>query len=182
MLLERIKKSTEKGFIIKDDYPEELKKFIVTLHYKSPSAYNYVREIFNFVIPHHKTIRTWYRSMSGGPGHNEEAYRFLKKKCESKKETVCLSLDDIHIMSKLEKCGNNIYGGVDIGNGSDNNVLAKMALTLMVHSLEEKWKISPGFFFHSGLKANEQKDILLQAIVRLWETNVVVVNITCDGN
>lgn len=120
--------------------------------------------------------------MDAGPGHVEEAYIFMKKKCENKKQSVCLSLDDIHIMKKLEKCGSVITGGVDMGEGGNSGELAKMALTLMIHSVEEKWKISPGYFFHAGLKANEQRDIILQAIVRAWESNVVVVNITADGN
>lgn len=175
ILMERMKKSSEKGHIIKEEFPEELKKFIVTLHYKSPSAYKYIREVFNGVIPHTSTIRRWYNSVNAGPGHVEEAYDFMKKKCHNKKQAVCLSLDDIHIMMKLEKCGSVVTGGVDMGEGSNSNELAKMALTLMVHSIEEKWKISPGYFFHAGLKANDQKDILLQAIVRAW------VNITGDG-
>lgn len=141
MLLERMRKSNEKGYIIREDFPENLKKFLITLHYKSPSAYNYVREIFQCVIPHFKTIRSWYRSIDGGPGHNEESYRFMSDKCHFKKEAVSLCLDDIHIMSKLEKCGDNIYGGVDMGDGGNSEVMAKMALVLMIHSIEKKWKI-----------------------------------------
>ena len=152
-----------------------MKKFIVTLHYKSPSAYKYIRDVFNKVIPHCSTIRRWYKSVNAGPGHVEEAYNFMKKKA------VSLSLDDIHIMKKLEKCGSIVTGGVDMGEGGRSDELAKMALTLMIQSIESRWKISPGYFFHAGLKADDQKDILLQAIVRAWESDVVVVNITADG-
>lgn len=181
ILMDRIKKSTEKGYIIKEEYPEDLKKFIVTLHYKSPSAYKYVRDVFNKVIPHTSTIRRWYQSVNAGPGHVEEAYAFMKQKCKDRKEAVSLSLDDIHIMKKLEKCGSVVTGGIDMGGGGRSDELAKMALVLMVHSIESRWKIAIAYFFHAGLKADEQKDILLQAIVRAWESNVVVVNITGDG-
>lgn len=51
-----------------------MKKFVVTLHYKSPSANRYVREIFNNVLPHEKTIRKWYTSIDASPGHVGESY------------------------------------------------------------------------------------------------------------
>ena len=56
-------------------------------------------------------------------------------------------------MKKLEKCGSIVTGGVDMGGGGRSDELAKMALTLMIHSIESGWKISPGYFFHAGLKA-----------------------------
>ena len=161
-------------------YPKELRKFIVTLHYKSPAAYRYVRDVFHKVLPHDKTIRTWYKSVDAGPGFCQESFDFMKKKC-IKKESACLTLDDMHIMKKMEKSGNNITGGVDLGDGMSSEELAKMALTLMIHSVENKWKISPGYFFHAGLKGKELKEIVLQAIVRAWESNVVIVNLTGDG-
>lgn len=176
--MERFHKCAQKGYIIKEELPEELKKFI-TNYYKSPSAY--IREVFNKVILHSSTIRRWYKSVNAGPSYVKEAYTFMKERCKDKKEPVCLSLDDNHIMKKLEKCGCVVTGGVDMGTRDNSEELAKMALTLMIHSVEEKWKISPGYFFHAGLKANEQKDIVLQAIVRAWESSVVVVNITADG-
>lgn len=87
----------------------------MTLHYKSPAAYRYVREIFSSVLPHDKTIRSWYKSVNAGPGFCQESFSFMSKKC-IKMEAACLSLDDIHIMKKLEKNGNNVTGGVDLGN------------------------------------------------------------------
>lgn len=61
-------------------------KKIITLHYKYPSAYNYVREVFECKMSYFKTIRSWYRSIDGGPGHNEELYSFKLKESEFKKK------------------------------------------------------------------------------------------------
>ena len=178
--MKRILNSEKKGYIVRDKYPRELKQFIVTLHYKSPSAYRYVRDIFIKVLPHDNTVRKWYQSVDAGPGFTTESFNFIAKKCQTK-EVACLCLDDIHIMKKLEKSGNNMTGGVDLGDGEQSDQLATMALTLMIHSIEKKWNIPIGYFFHSGMKSSILKDIVLHAIARLWESNVVVTNITCDG-
>lgn len=80
-----------------------------------------------------------------------ESYNFISKKCSGRLEAANLCIDDIHIMKKLEKCGNNVTGCVNLGDGAESDTLAIMTLTLMIHSIEQKWKISPGYFFHSGL-------------------------------
>ena len=68
VLVERLKKSETKVYVIQEDFTPEMKKFIVTLHYKSPAAYKFVRETFNNVIPHARTIRRWYCSIDASPG------------------------------------------------------------------------------------------------------------------
>ena len=95
ILLQRLKESESKGYVIQRHYPRELKKFVVTF---------VVREIFNNVLPHEKTIRKWYNSIDASPGHVGESYDFMRKKC-IKPEAACLSIDDMHIMKRLEKCG-----------------------------------------------------------------------------
>ena len=72
----------------------------------------------------------------------------------------------------MEKSDNNIIGGVELVDGMNSEELAKMALILMIHSFENKRKISPGYFFHAGLKGKELKENVLKAIVRAWESNV----------
>ena len=82
-----------------------MRKFIITLHYKSPAAYRYVRETINNVLPHQKTIRRWYKSINASPGHVTD---FMSKKCSGRPEAATLCIDDMHIMKKLEKCGDNL--------------------------------------------------------------------------
>jgi len=44
----------------------QLKKFILTLHYYSPRAYEFVHQEFDNCSPYHcKTISKWYRSIQG---------------------------------------------------------------------------------------------------------------------
>ncbi|KAL4125761.1 hypothetical protein QTP88_010001 [Uroleucon formosanum] len=49
-----------------------LRKFAMTLHFYSPSAYSYVRTIFSKALPDVSTIRKWYSKLDGLPGMTKE--------------------------------------------------------------------------------------------------------------
>lgn len=57
-----------------------LKKFAVTLHYYSTTAYKYVRQAFNGSQPHPRVIGKWYENSFGDPGSNKQALEILEKK------------------------------------------------------------------------------------------------------
>jgi len=60
----------------------ELRTFGLTLHFYSPAAYSYVREIFNNTLPHPSTIRKWYSTIDGTPGFSVECLNAVKLKVE----------------------------------------------------------------------------------------------------
>ncbi|EFN70705.1 hypothetical protein EAG_00066, partial [Camponotus floridanus] len=47
--------------------------FAISLHYFSPRAYKYVRNILNGALPHHKTLSKWYKTINGEPGFTSES-------------------------------------------------------------------------------------------------------------
>lgn len=71
----------------------ELRSFSLTLHFYSPTAYNYVRKTFNKCLPHPSTLRKWYSVIDGSPGITEESMNAIKMKVyEMKKKNVDLVL------------------------------------------------------------------------------------------
>ncbi|XP_032671874.1 uncharacterized protein LOC116844465 [Odontomachus brunneus] len=53
---------------VNKQYSPELRSFALTLNYYSPKAYNYVRNKFDCILPHPKTLYKWYTSINGTPG------------------------------------------------------------------------------------------------------------------
>ncbi|XP_008179512.1 THAP domain-containing protein 1-like [Acyrthosiphon pisum] len=63
----------------------ELRSFALTLHFYSPTSYNYVRKTFNKCLPHPSTIRKWYSVIDGSPGITAESMNAIKMKVKEMK-------------------------------------------------------------------------------------------------
>lgn len=63
----------------------ELRAFSLTLHFYSPTAYNYVRRTFNNCLTHPSTLRKWYSVIDGSPGITEESMNAIKMKVREMK-------------------------------------------------------------------------------------------------
>ena len=61
-------KNSQVRFFIKDAYPEELKKFAVTMHFYSPKAYSFLRTTLRNALPekHLVEIKNTKASLYGG--------------------------------------------------------------------------------------------------------------------
>lgn len=64
-----------------EKYPESVRQFCLSLHYYSPRAYNYIREVANKHLPHSKTIQIWYANsdVSGEEGLSVENMEKLQR-------------------------------------------------------------------------------------------------------
>lgn len=63
----------------------ELRSFALTLHFYSPTSYNYVRKTFNKCLPHPSTIRKWYSVIDGSPEITAESMNAIKIKVKEMK-------------------------------------------------------------------------------------------------
>lgn len=70
-----------KGKSGKRKYPA-LRKFALSLHFYSASAYMYVRRVFSTALPHPRTIRRWYENTNTEPGFT--AFQALDAKSKAK--------------------------------------------------------------------------------------------------
>ncbi|XP_023312217.1 uncharacterized protein LOC108914193 isoform X2 [Anoplophora glabripennis] len=66
-------------------FPHSLRKFATNLHFYSPKAYNYVRQLFVKCLPHPLTISKWYRTIDCSSGINLPSIETLRMKVEYKK-------------------------------------------------------------------------------------------------
>lgn len=93
-----------------EKYPEIVRQFCLSIHYYSPRAYDYIREMFNNNLPHPKTMQMWYKNsdVSGEQGLNSAHLAKLKKIVEEHKSKtqnsnlVCsLIFDEMNIRQQI---------------------------------------------------------------------------------
>ena len=179
-LLSRFLKNKKLNIYSRQEYPPELRKFAISLHFYSPKAYEYVRGIFDKALPSSSTIRNWYSSVDCEPGFISEAFNFLKEKCKNGAR-VALAVDEMSIMKNIDLRGNKERGFVDKGNGEESDEEATEALVMMATCYHEHWKVPIAYFFIKSMSAVERKNLVNEALIRLYDCNVEVVSITCDG-
>ncbi len=131
-------------------YTDDVKKFALTLHFYSPRAYDYVRQIFR--LPHARSIRVWTSSVRCEPGFFEDVFQHLKKlvdQDEIRNKDVAMIFDGMAIrqgvMNNLSK--GRMEGFVDLGEGivgcsddSDEDTIATEGLIFMLTALRSFWK------------------------------------------
>ncbi|CAL4130465.1 unnamed protein product [Meganyctiphanes norvegica] len=141
----------------KGKYPEELKKFALTLQFYSSKAYEYIRQTFDLSLPHQSQIRRWYSKIPAEPGFTEPAFKAMKEKAEEAKknggEIVCsLMLDEMAIKNQVfwDVHDQKYRGYVDLGYDVNDDSLphAKDALVFMAVCVNASWKVPCAYFFY----------------------------------
>lgn len=166
-----------------------LRAFALTLHFYSPSAYNYVRKTFNKCLPHPSTIRKWYSVINGSPGITSESLDAIKIKVQEMKNKnsnlVCgLIMDEMAIRSGVHFNGQCLQGYISFGhkiNDSDAMIEATEALVFLIVALNSHWKIPVGYFLIHGLTAEEKANIVITILTNIHETGAIVKTLTFDG-
>ena len=182
-IMARFLQNKNMGNSSRAEYPEELRTFAISLHFYSPKAYQYVRQVFCNALPSIGTIRTWYSSVDAEPGFLKESFDLLKKKAEDKPIYVALCFDEIAIKRYLEGgAGDTVRGFVDLGTGDCSDEMAVDALVFIVTSFEEDWKLPVAYFLIKSMIAETRCNLVTEIISRLYEeSNIIVASVTCDG-
>jgi len=169
----------------------ELRKFALTLHFYSPSAYTYVRNIFSKSQPDISTLRKWCTAVNGLPGITKESVKAISVKVEEMKNLGknlfgCLIMDEMSIKQHVQWTGTRHQGYVDYGPGGstesvDNLPYAKDALVFVVVGMNTAWKIPVAYYLIKGITAEEKENILRSCLVELQETGIIIKSLTFDG-
>lgn len=114
--------SRQLGLSTTKTFSPQLRKFALTLHFYSPSAYEYVRNTFDNALPHPSTIRKWYSSVDGTPGVTKESLRAITLKVEElktlgKQLIGGLVMDEMCIKKHVNWTGTRLQGKIDYGPG-----------------------------------------------------------------
>ncbi|CAL1284430.1 unnamed protein product [Larinioides sclopetarius] len=181
-LLQRLQKNGCK------EYPPELRAFALTLSFYSNKAYKYVRKVFLNALPHHRTLRKWYKSIDGEPGFTSAALSALQMKAldasKNNKRVLCaLMVDEMSIKKHIEWDGKKFCGYVDLGTDIDDDQMpiATQAYTFLLNSVNGNWKIPIGYFLIDGLDANERANLIRKSLEMIHETGIDVISLTFDG-
>ena len=96
-------------------YCDELQAFAMTLQFYSPKAYDFVRETFDLVLPHPRSLRTWYSHINGEPGFTKCAFDAISTQVLTDtlngRATICsLMLDEMAIRKHIEYTNGQFHG------------------------------------------------------------------------
>lgn len=166
----------------------ELRSFALTLHFYSPTSYNYVRKTFNKCSPHPSTIRKWYSVIDGSPGITAESIIAIKMKVREMKNKnsdliLGMIMDEMSIREAIHFNGERLQGYINYGHkiqDSDAMPQATEALVFIVVALNSHWKIPVGYFLIHGLTAEEKANLLKTCLMNIHETGAIVKTLTFD--
>ena len=88
-------------------YDENIRKFCISLHMKSPSAYRHVRACFGNALPCERTLRNWCQKVDCSPGFSKGALQYLSDKSEEyrgkNQRLLCsLTFDEMSIREHMQ--------------------------------------------------------------------------------
>jgi len=158
------------------------KKIALSLYYKSPSTYKFMRTN-GIILPAESTVRRLLNSISfsiGFPIYMEQIK--LKISNMNKQEKKCaILLDKISIMKTIEynKVLDEIEGFEDLGSLGRTNKLGSHALVVMVRGVYAKWKI-PLCYFFSGIKGKNLVSIIEECVKQILSIGLLPTCIICD--
>lgn len=175
-----------KGKFKKKDYSKAERKLAMSLYYKSPSTYSYMRRSKIF-FPGESTIRKWIHSNVFEPGINENLFEHLELKCAHMNplQKACVILfDEMSIMKALEYSKNFDYveGFQDLGALIGRSLaMATHALVIMIRGLYSQSKLPVAYFLTSeNLDGQTLKLILEQSVINIIKIGFVPKIMTCD--
>lgn len=179
------------GINHKEKYPEEVRQFCISLCYHSPRAYEFVRQTFDLHLPHHDTIRSWYKNsdVKIKPGINEPCLRVISKINEEmskqgKRLILSLSMDEMAIRRHVDydnqkrKLVGMCQGHPIIENSTET---AKEALVFMVNGINYNFQIPVAYYFTNTTNASTKKQILTDVIEAIIECGAKIASLTFDG-
>lgn len=161
------------------------KKVALSLYYKSPSAYKYLRQN-GIILPGECTVRRWLNSIHYSTGFSEKYLEQIKLKISDltydEKKCVIL-LDEVSIMKSVEynKTLDEIEGFEDLGLIGRTHKLGSNALVIMIRGLYKNWKLPFSYFFTgSGVKGNDLVKIVKESVEKMLDVGFFPSCIVCD--
>ena len=91
--------------------------------------------------------------------------------------------DEVSIRKQVQWNGREYVGFVNLGTCIDDDSLplATEVLMFIVTPLNSVWKIPVAYFSIDGLSEDVKANLVHEALVRLYEVNVRIAAIVCDG-
>lgn len=161
------------------------KKLSLSLYYKSPSTYKFMRRN-KIIIPGESTVRRWLNSISYSTGFSPTYMEQIQLKVSTMhfQERKCtILLDEVSIMKAIEynKTMDIIEGYEDLGNLGRTDKIGSHALVIMIRGLYVNWKLPFSYFFTgNGIKGDNLVIILNECVKKLLDFGLLPSAVVCD--
>lgn len=174
-------------------YTEDVRKFILTLRFYSPRAYDYVREKFQKNLPQPSTIRKWYQHShaQSKSGICTRIFELIKDKVnklsEEEKELYAgLVFDEMSIREYLQWLREKKFSGfITFGKVSEDCErlpLATQVLVFLLSGINIRFHVPIAYFFIQNIEAVDKVVLITSVIQMLNAVGVKLLTITCDGH
>lgn len=163
------------------------KQTALSIYYKSPSAYNYLRKK-GVILPAVSSIKKWLGNFVCWPGFNKRIFKHLRMKVETMKpsEKICILMFDEMSLKKHFDYNERfdwIEGVADLGSLGRRPVPANQALVMMIRGIYSSWKFPVTYVVtENGVSAQELKDILLTCLEELLGIKLNPIGVVCDAS
>jgi len=167
-------------------WSQKEQQFALSLFYKSPSAYKFLRNSKIITLPSLTTIKRWIGSSNFHPGFNTTLFKQLKIKADSMtiQEKHCtLVFDELKIKNFLEysKYLDLVEGYENLGPKGRTNKLAGQAMVFVIRGLYSSWKMPISYFLPAtSVKHQILSELLVEAITQLFKCGFIVKALICD--
>lgn len=173
-------------------YSTAVKQFALALNYYSPRAYNFIRQTFNYNLPHTSTLKQWYRNSdsNGEPGFCKEGLTSLKhvlddmKRSEGKDFYCSLVFDEVYIRKHVQYVDSRkkFLGYVTYGTDESEALpIATQAIVFLVNGINKIVNMPVAHHFIGSLKAVDKAKLLMEVITEVTKTGAIIVNVSFDG-
>lgn len=167
------------------EWPMEQKKLAQQIYFKSPSCYNFLREILNFQMPSKSSLCRWTLIKNLKPGINESILSALKNEVSSmdtKSKKIILIFDEVSIRRDLEYdtvC--DVIDGFSQTNNDRFGSLAKYLTVFMIRGLLKPYKFMISYHAtEKNMDGVTLSEVLLSTIKVLIDVGLEVIAIVCD--
>lgn len=179
----------------KEKFPEVFRRFCLTLHFHSPRAYEFVREIFDKHLPHSSTIRSWYANSNVNAKPNElsdDILNILSAKSEEMLESgskliLAIKWDEAYLKKNVQySVAQQKLVGYSFCDGNKRQdksepEIANQALVFYVTAINTKFEMPIAHYFISAMNAVQKKNLVQNIVEQIIDRGIIVCSITFDG-
>lgn len=162
------------------------KNLALSIFYKSPSTYKFLRISKNINLPAESSLKRWIGNSKFKTGFNPNVFKQLKIKADTmdEQERYCtLVFDEMKIKNFLEysKYLDLVEGYEDLGPLGRSNKLAGQAMVFLIRGLYASWKLPISYFFAATSVKHTDLSILLKDVIeKLLDCGFIVTAMICD--
>lgn len=154
----------------KNIYDETDKTISQSLYFKSPNAYNFLRDRLGCHLPSKSSLLNWIPIKSLTPGFHDENIKLLKRMVSNMsavEKEAAISFDEVTLSRDLKYSPtiDEVVGVQDYGNNDRKNVLGKQTCVFLVQGLTTAWSHVLSFYVsEKNISGNDLTKMLLENI------------------